>query len=164
VTGLSSHHIGERFQHSPDTITRYFKQQLDFFSSLPFNTAQVHFPTPDTPVSAANHNDPQFWFFENCIGTVDGTNIQVFALLEEHVHMWNCKGLLSQDCLFICDMDFFFSHMCSMDGMDPLLRQHSRMMPSPMTYACLPANIFLQMWVLGLLILSLSHIGAWTIT
>ena len=24
ITGLSSRHVGERFQHSPDMITRYF--------------------------------------------------------------------------------------------------------------------------------------------
>ncbi|KIK71790.1 hypothetical protein PAXRUDRAFT_676657, partial [Paxillus rubicundulus Ve08.2h10] len=31
VTGLSSRHVGERFQHSPDTITKYFKWMLFFF-------------------------------------------------------------------------------------------------------------------------------------
>ncbi|KIK81613.1 hypothetical protein PAXRUDRAFT_155677, partial [Paxillus rubicundulus Ve08.2h10] len=33
VTGLSSCHVGERFQHFPDTVTRYSKQLLFFFSS-----------------------------------------------------------------------------------------------------------------------------------
>ncbi|KAJ8593508.1 hypothetical protein M405DRAFT_721598, partial [Rhizopogon salebrosus TDB-379] len=36
VTGLSLRLVGERFQCSPDTITRYFKCMLFFFSSDPF--------------------------------------------------------------------------------------------------------------------------------
>ncbi|KAH7917968.1 hypothetical protein BV22DRAFT_976376, partial [Leucogyrophana mollusca] len=38
VTGLSSRHLGERFQRSPDTITKYFKRMLEFFSEPPFYT------------------------------------------------------------------------------------------------------------------------------
>ncbi|KIJ09149.1 hypothetical protein PAXINDRAFT_33619, partial [Paxillus involutus ATCC 200175] len=36
VTGLSSHHVAERFQCSPDTVMKYFKAMLFFFSSDPF--------------------------------------------------------------------------------------------------------------------------------
>ncbi|KIN95155.1 hypothetical protein M404DRAFT_46966, partial [Pisolithus tinctorius Marx 270] len=36
VTGLSSHHVGERFQHTPETVAKYFKLVLVEFSSNPF--------------------------------------------------------------------------------------------------------------------------------
>ncbi|KAH7903665.1 hypothetical protein BJ138DRAFT_971427, partial [Hygrophoropsis aurantiaca] len=38
VTGLSTRHVGERFQHSSSTIAKYFKLMLKFFSSYPFYT------------------------------------------------------------------------------------------------------------------------------
>ncbi|KAG2042888.1 hypothetical protein BDR03DRAFT_846706, partial [Suillus americanus] len=38
VMGLSTCHLGERFQCSPNTIARYFKHLLIFFSDDPFYT------------------------------------------------------------------------------------------------------------------------------
>ncbi|KIM65146.1 hypothetical protein SCLCIDRAFT_48308, partial [Scleroderma citrinum Foug A] len=38
VTGLSSRHVAERFQHSTDMITKYFKEILFYFSRAPFYT------------------------------------------------------------------------------------------------------------------------------
>ena len=53
-------------------------------------------------------SDPHFRFFGNCIGTVGGTHIRAFMALEDQPHMHNRKGYLSQNCLFVCDLDFFF--------------------------------------------------------
>ncbi|KIO14450.1 hypothetical protein M404DRAFT_90975, partial [Pisolithus tinctorius Marx 270] len=36
VTGLTIRHVGERFQRSNDTISRYFKKLLFIFSDPPF--------------------------------------------------------------------------------------------------------------------------------
>ncbi|KIK94937.1 hypothetical protein PAXRUDRAFT_141773, partial [Paxillus rubicundulus Ve08.2h10] len=95
VTGLSSHNVGERFQHSPDTVTRYFKQLLFFFSLSPFYTTQVQLPTNKTPISATILDDPQFHFFDQCMSAVDGTHIHISSSLSEHGTMCNCKGFLS---------------------------------------------------------------------
>ncbi|KIK73416.1 hypothetical protein PAXRUDRAFT_37870, partial [Paxillus rubicundulus Ve08.2h10] len=89
VTGLSSCHVGERFQRSPDTVTRYFKQLLFFFSSSPFYTTQVQLPTNETPISATILDDPHFRFFDQCIGAVDGTHIYISSSLGEHGTMHN---------------------------------------------------------------------------
>ncbi|KIK72892.1 hypothetical protein PAXRUDRAFT_179696, partial [Paxillus rubicundulus Ve08.2h10] len=89
VTGLSSWHVAERFQHSPDTITRYFKCMLFFFASAPYYTSQVRFPTHQSPISAIITNNPCFQAFRDCVGAVDGTHIHAFAPLEEHPHMHN---------------------------------------------------------------------------
>ncbi|KIK37045.1 hypothetical protein CY34DRAFT_28697, partial [Suillus luteus UH-Slu-Lm8-n1] len=91
VTGLSSCLVGERFQRSPDTITKYFKRMLFFFSSNPFYGSQIVFPTHETPISEKILNDPRFRFFDQCIGAVDGTHIQAFVPPEEHFHMCNRK-------------------------------------------------------------------------
>ncbi|KAF9230196.1 hypothetical protein BU15DRAFT_24208, partial [Melanogaster broomeanus] len=91
VTGLSSRHVAERFQHSPDTITKYFKEILLYFSSPPFYMSNVRLPAVDTPISAAILEDPRFRFFRDCIGAVDGTHIRAFVPLDDHVHMRNRK-------------------------------------------------------------------------
>ncbi|KAF8838473.1 hypothetical protein BDN67DRAFT_866066, partial [Paxillus ammoniavirescens] len=58
VTGLSSRHVGERFQCSPDTITKYFKSMLVFFLLDLFYTSQIKFPTATTPVADVILNNP----------------------------------------------------------------------------------------------------------
>ncbi|KIK73910.1 hypothetical protein PAXRUDRAFT_88446, partial [Paxillus rubicundulus Ve08.2h10] len=105
VTGLSSCHVGERFQCSP---TQYFKQLPLFFLSSPFYTTQVRLPTNETPISATILDDPHFRFFDQCIGTIDGTHIHISSSLSKHGTMCNRKGFLSQNCLFVCNVDFCF--------------------------------------------------------
>ncbi|KIK75823.1 hypothetical protein PAXRUDRAFT_171569, partial [Paxillus rubicundulus Ve08.2h10] len=56
-------------------------------------------------------------FFDQCIGTVDGTHIHMFVPAEQQLHMHNCKGFLSQNCLFICNFKFSFIYaLCGWDG------------------------------------------------
>jgi len=81
---------------------------LFFFSDPSFYRSQVQFPTENTPISPTITDDPRFRFFRDCIGVVDGTHIRAFTALEDQPHMHNQKGYLSQNCLFICDFDFFF--------------------------------------------------------
>lgn len=83
---------------------------LFFFSGSPFYGSQVQFPTENTPVSPSLAHDPRFRFFHDCIGAVDGTHIRAFTALEDQPYMRNRKGYLSQNCLFICDFDFFFTY------------------------------------------------------
>ncbi|KIK24570.1 hypothetical protein PISMIDRAFT_645831 [Pisolithus microcarpus 441] len=43
VTGLTSRHVAERFQHSNNTISHYFKKMLFLFSDQPFYSTHVWF-------------------------------------------------------------------------------------------------------------------------
>lgn len=90
---------------------------LLFFSSSPFYSSQVQFPTLDSETPRAISSDPRYRFFEGCIGAVDGTHIRAFVATEDHTFMRNRKGFLSQNCLFICDFDFLFIFsLCGWDG------------------------------------------------
>lgn len=95
---------------------RYFKRMLIYFSSPPFYTTHVQLPNENAPISMAIRDDPRFRFFDQCIGAIDGSHIRVFAPLEHHTVLRNRKGFLSQNCLFICDLDFFFTY--SLTGCD----------------------------------------------
>ena len=50
VTGLSTRHTGECFQHSNDTISKCFQKMLGIFSSAPFYMTYVTLPNANTPL------------------------------------------------------------------------------------------------------------------
>ncbi|KIK16818.1 hypothetical protein PISMIDRAFT_112689, partial [Pisolithus microcarpus 441] len=108
MTGLSSHLVGECFQHSMDTITKYFKCLITFFSSPLFYESQVQFPMSNTPISQKITRDPHFRFFDQCIGAVNSSHICVFPSSNNHAFLCNRKGFLSQNCLLACDFNFKF--------------------------------------------------------
>ncbi|KIK11732.1 hypothetical protein PISMIDRAFT_78933, partial [Pisolithus microcarpus 441] len=75
VTSLTIRHVGERFQRSNDTISRYFHKLLSIFSSSPFYSAYVHMPDTDE-VQPEIRENTRFWpFFQHAIGALDGSHI-----------------------------------------------------------------------------------------
>ncbi|KAJ7321923.1 hypothetical protein DFH08DRAFT_618396, partial [Mycena albidolilacea] len=76
VVGMSIRHIGERFQWSNETISKYFRRVLIALSSPLFYTHYVRLPCVGDPVPEAIAHDPRFFpFFEDAIGSMDGTHI-----------------------------------------------------------------------------------------
>ncbi|KAF9236386.1 hypothetical protein BU15DRAFT_34512, partial [Melanogaster broomeanus] len=74
-TGLTMRHVGERFQRSNDTISRYFHEMLVIFSSPRFYTTYVQLPTGESPAQKIRSNS-KFWpFFQHAIGAIDGSHI-----------------------------------------------------------------------------------------
>ena len=56
-------------------------------------------------------SNPKFWpYFKDAIGAIDGTHIPVVPPSHTAAAFRNCKGFLSQNCLFICDFDLFFKY------------------------------------------------------
>ncbi|KAJ7055148.1 hypothetical protein C8F01DRAFT_930032, partial [Mycena amicta] len=76
VTGLSIRHVGERFQRSNETISKYFRRVLFTVSSPPFYPAYVRLPkdTDPTPPNISD-NTKLYPFFADAIGSMDGTHI-----------------------------------------------------------------------------------------
>ena len=124
VSTFIGHHLQVRFLFSTLPFlhltlrTRYFKQILFFLSSTPFYTSQVQFPTENILISATITQNPCFSFFCNCISAVDGTHIRAFTSIDDHPYMHNCKGYISQNCLFICGFNFSFVY--TLTGWDGL--------------------------------------------
>ncbi|KAJ7234741.1 hypothetical protein B0H12DRAFT_993613, partial [Mycena haematopus] len=74
VTGMSVQHIGQRFQRSNNTITKYFCETLNAFTDPDFYNRYVHLPTATTPLPQLFIDNPIFFpFFENALGGIDGT-------------------------------------------------------------------------------------------
>ncbi|KIO14989.1 hypothetical protein M404DRAFT_55640, partial [Pisolithus tinctorius Marx 270] len=92
VTGLSAWHIGERFQHSTDTISRYFKQMLHAFSEGPIYTTYVRLPRADSPIPSRIAANTKFYpYFKDTIGALDGTHIACVPSKSEWDLMRNRK-------------------------------------------------------------------------
>ncbi|KAJ3818047.1 hypothetical protein F5878DRAFT_506433, partial [Lentinula raphanica] len=93
VTGLSVRHVGERFQRSNETISRYFREILFSVSSDPFYSRFAVLPTDgDPPNDATLESNPKLWpFFENAVGAIDGTHIHCCPSAEERQAARNCK-------------------------------------------------------------------------
>ncbi|KAJ7718236.1 hypothetical protein B0H16DRAFT_1217627, partial [Mycena metata] len=76
VTGLSIRHVGERFQRSNETISKYFRRVLIAVSSPPFYTQYVRLPSARDPIPESIRSNPKFFpFFKDAIGSMDGTHI-----------------------------------------------------------------------------------------
>ncbi|KIM59698.1 hypothetical protein SCLCIDRAFT_47379, partial [Scleroderma citrinum Foug A] len=91
VTGLSIRHIGEHFQRSNETISRYFQKMLVIFSSPPFYTTYIQLPTGESVPPKIRHNS-KFWpFFQNAIGAIDGSHIHAAPPAFVHPNYQNRK-------------------------------------------------------------------------
>jgi hypothetical protein len=129
VTGLSVHHVGERFQRSNETISkyvgissvhyfltslnRYFRHILDIVSSTLFYTKWVMLPTIDDPVPPHILENPKWFpFFENAIGAMDATHIDCCPSAADRAASHNRKGGISMNT--ICSCPFFME--CGWEG------------------------------------------------
>ncbi|KIK19637.1 hypothetical protein PISMIDRAFT_79986, partial [Pisolithus microcarpus 441] len=91
ITGLTIRHVGEHFQRSNETISRYFQKLLFIFSSSPFYSEYVHMPASDV-IQPEIRKNSRFWpFFKDAIGTLDGSHIHVAPAANDQVVYCNCK-------------------------------------------------------------------------
>jgi hypothetical protein len=88
---------------------------LTALSSAPFYTTHVRFPAANNfgPVSSRIHGNPKFWpFFKDALGAIDGSHIHCAPPACERASYRNCKGFVSQNCLFACsfNLDFIYAY------------------------------------------------------
>ncbi|KAH9970718.1 hypothetical protein BGW80DRAFT_1153701, partial [Lactifluus volemus] len=92
VTGLSIRHLGERFQHSNETISKCFRTILTALSSPPFYTKYVYLPSATSPTPDEIKDNPKFYpFFYGALGAMDGTHVNCCPSLLERQTARNRK-------------------------------------------------------------------------
>ncbi|KAL5753419.1 hypothetical protein ACOSQ2_023926 [Xanthoceras sorbifolium] len=97
--------IQERFQHSGETISRYFNNVLKAIKSLAREFLQPPpFCTP-AEILSSKRFDP---YFKDCIGVIDGMHIPAHVPAKDQSQFRNKKGLLSQNVLAACTFDLQF--------------------------------------------------------
>lgn len=114
VTGLSIQHVGERFQRSNDTISKFFMKILLTFSSPSFYAKNVYIPEANSPVPKYIQKNSDFFpFFKDAIGAIDGTHISCTPSASEHVASTNRRGAFTRNCLAACTFDMRFVYLSS---------------------------------------------------
>ena len=112
VTGLSIRHLGERFQHSNETISKYFREVLCALSSAPFYTTYVFLPSSTTSIPSEIRDNTNFFpFFSGAIGAIDGTHVKCCPSTYERQSARNRKGFVSQNVLACCSFDLRFQYV-----------------------------------------------------
>ena len=132
VTGLLCSHVGEHFQQSNDTISkyvyffscfasrelttacRYFCRMLVAFSSPKIYTKYIQLPCADDSTPSDIIDDPIISpYFKDTIGTVDRTHITCTPSATEREVTCNRKGFHSQNCLVCCIFNLKFVYVLS---------------------------------------------------
>lgn len=110
--GLSNRQIGQRFQHSGQTIFKIVREVLALMRSL--NHMFMVVPDINTPLSSVIADNPKYAnFFQNCIGALDGTMIPAIVFGDDAAGgaFRDRKGNLSQNVLGVINFDMTFQYV-----------------------------------------------------
>ena len=67
---------------------------------------------PNDPISSKLYDNSKLWpFFQGCLGAIDGSHIHLSPPSTLPSLYQNCKGFLSQNCLFICNFNMQFTYI-----------------------------------------------------
>ena len=84
---------------------------LFIFSLEPFYSKYVWLPGANSHVLPQICYNPKFWpFCEDAFGALDGSHFHCAPPQSLWAFCQNCKGFLSQNCLFACSFDFLFMY------------------------------------------------------
>ncbi|CAN1147368.1 Protein ALP1-like [Linum perenne] len=97
--------VQERFQHSGETISRYFNNVLKSIRSLSREFLQ---PPPQTTPMEIHCSKRLYPYFKDCIGVIDGMHIPANVPAKDQSRFRNKKGFLSQNVLAACTFDLQF--------------------------------------------------------
>jgi len=83
---------------------------LFIFSSAPFYTKYIQFPTGEHTPAKIQSNPKILLYFRNAIGAIDGSHVPNAPPAHLCGQYCNRKGFLSQNALFICNFDLKFTY------------------------------------------------------
>jgi hypothetical protein len=105
----SNRAIQERFQHSGETVHRYFYAVLRALVRLHEEMVLLPLPTV-TPWEIKRKT--RFWpYFKDCIGALDGSHIRARVPESDTSRFRNRKGFLSQNVLAACTFNLRFCYV-----------------------------------------------------
>ncbi|XP_062089132.1 uncharacterized protein LOC133795690 [Humulus lupulus] len=98
----------ERFQHSGETVSRYFNKVLDVLCHMSVDVLKPPDPEfKDVPEEILK--DSRYMpHFKNCIGAIDGVHVNAVIPPEDQVPFVGRKGIPTQNVMAICNFDMQF--------------------------------------------------------
>ncbi|GKE18512.1 putative nuclease HARBI1 [Tanacetum coccineum] len=114
--GVSNRDVGERFQHSGETISRAFHDVLEAITarSNSFRGLARDIIRPKDPTfQSTPHqilNDTRYMpYFKDCIGCIDGTHIGASIEVAQQLRYIGRKGVPTFNVMATCDFDMCFT-------------------------------------------------------
>ncbi|KAK8914508.1 hypothetical protein KSP39_PZI023824 [Platanthera zijinensis] len=99
----------ERFQHSTETISRYFSAGLRSFLLLSVDAIKP-IDRQFRDILAEIRYDPRYMpFFKDCVGVIDGTHVDARILVEDQVRYIGWHGTMTQNVMAVCDFNMCFT-------------------------------------------------------
>ncbi|KAK8928574.1 hypothetical protein KSP39_PZI017946 [Platanthera zijinensis] len=101
----------ERFQHSTETISRFFAIGLDALTLLAAEMIKPLDPQfMNIPAKILN-DDRYMPYFKDCIGAIDGTHVDACVPVDDQVRYIGRHGTPTQNIMAICDFDMCFTYV-----------------------------------------------------
>ncbi|KAK8936361.1 hypothetical protein KSP39_PZI013880 [Platanthera zijinensis] len=99
----------ERFQHSTETISRYFSAGLKSLLLLSVDAIKpIDRQFRDIP--AEIRYDPRYMpYFKDCVGVIDGTHVDARIPVEDQVRYIGRHGTTTQNVMAVCDFNMCFT-------------------------------------------------------
>ncbi|XP_075634759.1 uncharacterized protein LOC142607218 [Castanea sativa] len=101
--------VQERFQHSGETIHRHFHRVLKRLNIMSMDILKPSDPTFSVVPRHIQKNPLYMPHFQDCIGAIDGTHIQVVVGDDKKASYYNRKGVTSFNVMAACDFDLLFT-------------------------------------------------------
>lgn len=108
--GTTNRGVQERFQHSGDTVSRYFHEVLDALVQM--YACYVKLPDEKYQTDERIMGDSKYAsYFDECFGALDGTHIHAHVPYEKRIPYRNRKGTLSQNVLAVITFDLRYCYV-----------------------------------------------------
>lgn len=99
--------IADRFQHSPETISRHFSNVM---KALCIFSKEVITPPDFQNVHPyIRSNEKYFPWFENCVGAIHGTHVSAWVPLDKQIPYRGRKSDTTQNVMAACDFNMCFT-------------------------------------------------------
>ncbi|KAL6291722.1 hypothetical protein ACE6H2_009232 [Prunus campanulata] len=111
--GSANRQAQDRFQHSGETVSRYFSILLDVVCRLAVDVIK--------PLENAFNNTPKeilqdsryMPHFKDCIGAIDGVHVQAVVSPSNQIPFIGRKGIPTQNVMAACNFDMQFIFACA---------------------------------------------------
>ncbi|GAB2285387.1 hypothetical protein Dimus_039701 [Dionaea muscipula] len=99
--------VADRFQHSLQTVHKWFKRVLRAVCSL---ATEIVRPSTQRGVHERILNNTKYYpYFKDCIGAIDGTHIAAWAPASRQTAFRGRKQQMTQNVMLACDFDMKFT-------------------------------------------------------
>nr|XP_011466743.1 PREDICTED: uncharacterized protein LOC101303730 [Fragaria vesca subsp. vesca]XP_011466745.1 PREDICTED: uncharacterized protein LOC101303730 [Fragaria vesca subsp. vesca] len=111
--GAGNRNVQERFQHSGETVSRYFSELLDVICVMATELIKPLDPEfKNTPAEILG--DSRYMpHFKDCIGAIDDIHVQAKISPSEQVPYIGRKGIPTQNIMAVCNFDMQFTFACA---------------------------------------------------